>query len=290
MLKRLLLGFVLVTTLFTLVAEDAALPERDANLLVLLSDLHTGAKSAYQGQKFAAILDEILAMRPLPAQVLLMGDVAYLQGDDEDYAVLKPMLQRLTAAGISWTAAMGNHDRRENYSKNFPEQVPALPLVPGRQVTVVRTPRADFIMLDSLLDGKVNGELDEPQRQWLTGYLATLTKPTFVCAHHPLNESKLGPLLAATPLVPAYIFGHHHRWEAKTVEGVKTLCLPSTGHWGDIGFVVVALSDDGAKFTLQARDYFTPRPLPEPKPEWTQRLEKLRGASWSLRFATPAQP
>jgi len=282
--KRLLLTLVVAMTALAAFAQDTAGRRHDPNLVVLLSDLHTGGKSTYQGPKLMAIMDEVLAMAPLPANVLIMGDVAYLNGLDDDYAALKPILQRLSDAGIAWSAALGNHDRRETFWQHFPEQLPAQPPVPGRHVSIVDTPHAQFILLDTLLAGKVNGELNDEQRAWLSAYLPRQKKPVFVCAHHPLGESKLAELLAASPMVAAYIFGHHHHWQAKKTNGVNTLCLPSTGHWGDIGYVVVRIKPDGADFTLQLRDHFKPKPQPEPKAEWTQRVEKLRDASWSVAF------
>jgi len=290
MLKRLLLVLVVTVINMGAWAQLDATSRHDPNLVVLLSDLHTGAKSTYQKPKLMAILDEILAMKPLPANVLIMGDVAYLDGLDADYEVLKPILQRLTNAGIAWSAVLGNHDRREAFWRHFPEHLSAQPLVPGRHVSIVQTPHAQFVLLDTLLTGKVNGELNEDQRVWLSAYLPTQKKPVFVCAHHPLGESKLGGLLATSPMVAAYIYGHHHYWQAKKTEGVNTLCLPSTGHWGDIGYVVVTLKPEGADFALQIRDHFKPKPLPEPQAAWTKRVEKLRNASWSVTFpeAVPA--
>jgi hypothetical protein len=288
-IKRLLLSLAVLLSSCRALVQEPAVPEHDPNLVLLLSDLHTGKKSSYQGEKLMALLDEVLAMKPLPAKALLMGDVAYLQGLEEDYQVLKPILQRLSDAGIEWRAAMGNHDRRENFWKYFPEQQTSPPLVPGRHVSIVETPHAEFILLDTLLEGKVEGELNDDQRNWLTAYLPTRKKPVFVCAHHPLKESKLGGLLAASPMVAAYIFGHWHHWQGRVTEGVNTLCLPSTGHWGDIGYVLVKLRADGADFSLQLRDHFKPRPLPEPKPEWIRRVDKLRGATWSVAFPTAAE-
>lgn len=282
--KRLLLAILVAMITLAASAQDAAAERHDPNLVVLLADLHTGGKSTYQGPKLMAILDEILAMAPLPGNVLIMGDVAYLNGLDDDYAALKPMLQRLSDAGIAWSAAMGNHDRRETFWTYFPEQQSAPSPVPGRHVSIVETPHAQFVLLDTLLAGKVNGELNDEQRAWLGAYLPAQKKPVFVCAHHPLGESKLADLLAASPMVAAYIFGHHHQWQARKTNGVNTLCLPSTGHWGDIGYVVARIRPEGGEFSLQIRDYFTPKPQPEPKAEWTQRVEKLRAASWSVAF------
>lgn len=66
---------------------------------------------------------------------------------------------------------------------------------------------------------------------------------------------------------------------------METLCLPSTGQWGDIGFVLVKLNADEAVFTVHQRDYYVPRPATKHediKPEWKQRTDKNNGSQWRV--------
>lgn len=68
---------------------------------------------------------------------------------------------------------------------------------------------------------------------------------------------------------------------------METLCLASTGHWGDIGYVLAKLDAYGAVFTLHQRDYYTPRPAAKPedaKPEWRQRAQRNDGSQWRVSF------
>ena len=51
----------------------------------------------------------------------------------------------------------------------------------------------------------------------------------------------------------------------------QTAAVPSTGHWGDIGYCLLREYPDRAELSLVQYDYFTPKPLPAgaaPNPEW----------------------
>jgi 3',5'-cyclic AMP phosphodiesterase CpdA len=230
-------------------------------------------------------VEDILACNPRPANVIFYGDLAFNHGDPGDYLTLKQLVKPLEDAGIRWNACLGNHDRRAPFFKAFPDHLSDRPAVPGRLVTVVATPSADFILLDSCLEGPGNGGTDEAQRTWLQHTLACATKPVFVGAHHLLKETGVAPLLMSCAWCKGYVFGHAHTWVQRQEEGVETLCLPSTGHWGDIGFVLVKLNADEAVFTVHQRDYYAPRPATKPedvKPEWKQRTDKNNGSQWRV--------
>jgi len=255
----------------------------DPNLVVLFADTHCTAqeKNTHQREGLARCVREVLALNPRPAHVLLYGDLSFGHGETNDYRVLKALLGPLEAAGVRWHACFGNHDRRGPFGAVFPEAAARPQVVAGRQVTVVETPHADFILLDSCLEGPVNGGLDEAQRAWLAETLRGYAKPVFVGAHHPLKETGVGGLLAATPWCKGYIYGHRHTWQQQAEEGVETLCLPSTGHWGDIGYVLVRLSAEEAVFTLRQHDFYAPRPG-EAKPEWQARIKRNDGSRWRV--------
>jgi hypothetical protein len=277
----------------------AGAPGTDPNRLVLLADTHVTPKpnSPWQREGLARCVREILALSPRPANVILYGDLAYLVGNPEEYVLLKELLGPLDAAGVRWHPVMGNHDRRGPFYAAFPERR-AETRVPDRVVSVVETPRADFILLDSCLapsdaagqPGPVPGGIDDRQAAWLRDTLSACKKPVFVGAHHPIHETRVGPLLAATPAVAGYIHGHDHAWRTHGKDpAVPTLCLPSTGHWGDIGHVVVDLAEGEARFTLAQHDYYTPRPAATPdavKPEWKARVQKNDGQTWKTRLST----
>lgn len=273
-------------------------PVMDENLVCIISDLHV-RPGKYQEEHFKKTIEEVLALNPRPKHVLCLGDIAYLTGKPEEYAVAKQGLDRLEEAGMVVTMTMGNHDRRVNYAAAFPEKAAAAEL-PHRMVYTVQTSRADFILLDSLQEGENHdkwitpGAIDDEQRAWLESKLAAATKPVFVMAHHPLHETKVGKLLMACPNCCGYIYGHEHIWKGgwahmnyRDRTMLKTLCVPSTGHWGDIGFVTLRLEEDRAVATLHQREFFFPKPAKEgeEKPfDWTTIEEEHRGATCTFPF------
>jgi hypothetical protein len=261
----------------------------DENLVALFADLHVTAQAdqPHQREGLSLAVRDILACRPRPANVLFYGDLSFNHGETNDYRLLSERVKPLEEAGIRWSACLGNHDRRAAYRSVFPERSSERALVAGRLVTVVNTAHADFILLDSCLEGPVNGGLDDAQRVWLQETLARAAKPVFVGAHHPITETGVAGLMASNAVCAAYIYGHKHMGKQQREAGVETLCLPSTGHWGDIGYVLVKLSPEGAVFTLHQRDYYAPRPAVKPedaKPEWKQRVKKNDGSQWSVPF------
>lgn len=264
-------------------ASESESKPKDENLVVIFSDTHVRPEG-YQRDAFAKRLAALLAMNPLPAHLLLYGDFAYLFGKPEDYQTLREMMKPVESAGIAWDLAFGNHDRREVFFHVFPERRQEAPNVPDRYVSVVKTLHADFILLDSLVEGEVPGAIDDAQRAWLERTLAEYRKPVFVGAHHDLEETKLGELLRKTPAVAGYIHGHHHYWRHEIAANLPTLCLPSTGHWGDIGFVTLSLTENEALFRLKMLDFYKPEPKSDPDPEWLKTVEKKKGDAFAVEL------
>ena len=282
-------------------AKEPAGP--DENLVCIISDLHVRI-GRYQEAQLVRTVDDILALNPLPKYVLCLGDIAFLTGKVEEYAAAKVQLDRLAAAGMQVTLTMGNHDRRANFAEVFPEAA-AQSLLQDRFVYKVETPRADFILLDSLQEGNdtktwiTPGALNEEQVQWLTAELSgrTGSKPLFVMAHHPLEEIKIEKLLMGCPSCIGFIYGHKHNWDPgwkhlnfKDRTMMRILCVPSTGHWGDIGFTLLHLEEDRAVATLYEREFFFPKPAPEgePKPAvWTEIENENRDACCIFPYQRP---
>ena len=261
-------------------AQDAAAEEgrkRDRNKVVILSDAHVGVSSGqWQRDGLAARVATILLMDPLPGCVLILGDLAYSHGDVADYELFKAMMEPLDKAGIPWYPMMGNHDDREAFFSVFPERKSGL--VADRLVTVVKTPRSDFVLLDSLKEGKISGTLDEKQRSWLKSFLLGRKKSTFICAHHSIYDTRLQTLLEKTPCVSGYFHGHLHSWiEKRTEKGLNYISMPSSGQWGDIGYVVLTQNSLRARLVSTIVDYYYPMPKEPPKPEWLERISQKNG-------------
>lgn len=247
----------------------------DENLVALISDLHVnGRGDEFPDHRHAEkclrkAVEGILALRPRPAQVVCLGDIAYFWGLPEDYRLAATILAPLESAGMKIAFAMGNHDRRDNFLAQWPEYAKTSP-VPGRIVSRVSTPHADLILLDTVnaqpvaFKGKTfPGEIDNAQREWLEAELARTTKPLFVCAHHGMKEDavRLSKTLLSAKACKGYIHGHWHRWLpqfdfVRLNRLLSTVCLPSTGHWGDIGFATLRTFSDRAVLALHQTDFF----------------------------------
>ena len=274
----------------------------DETLVAILSDCHVGAWNSpeYQGVKFAECIARVLALDPLPAKMFILGDLAYLWGRKEDYELSRHLLQPVLDAGIEVTIGMGNHDRRENFLGRWPEYADRSP-VPGRIVSKVHGVYFDYIMADTLDQPEETdkwitpGTLDDAQREWLKAECAASKRPLLVLAHHPAGElgepgkgntsgsaRKFGELIMGTKDAPTaccgYIHGHDHQWYVTRAlvhwsDGRigHTACLPSTGHWGDIGYARLREYPGRAGLSLVQYDYFSPKPLPAeaaPNPAW----------------------
>ncbi len=270
----------------------------DEDLVVLIADIHCNPGD-YQPEKLKRVVEDILQLKPLPRNVIALGDVAYLVGLPAEYEVLSQVLKPLEDAGIRVTLAMGNHDRRGPFAAAFPKHAAAT-LLQGHYVYIVETPRADIIVLDSLNEdpktGKstVAGVVNKEQQEWLKKTLENYPKPVFVTAHHALKETKVNKILLDSPTCCGYIHGHDHVWRPgwfkrnfSKRDMIRTLCLPSTGHWGDIGYTLLRMEEDRAVAELHQYEYFFPAPLAagEAKPlQWSMIEEEHRHLQCSFAY------
>jgi len=255
-------------------------------------------------------------MDPIPARIIIPGDLAYLWGRKEDYILSRELLQPVLGAGIEVTVGMGNHDRRENFLECWPEYADRSP-VPGRIVSVVSGAYCDYIVADTLDQPAATdkwitpGTLDSAQREWLGDACRRAKRPFFVVAHHPAIELgeegqrfthkcafSFGKLICGDKDSPTkclgFIHGHDHEWYTtrtlshwSTGRVRQTVCLPSTGHWGDIGYALMREEPDRATLSLVQYDYFSPKPLPvgEPaRPDWEAVVRDHQGLKCTFVF------
>lgn len=272
----------------------------DPALAVLLSDIHicgerkedgTPKHYPYNPTCLKLRIAEILAMRRLPANVLVFGDVAWDYGLEEDYRYAAQLLGELEQAGIRVTLGLGNHDRRAAFFQVFPEYA-RTSWVEGRVVSVVELPDVDVVLLDSLAElpdlkprqsTTVSGEISGGQMEWLRSFLKDRTRPVILGAHHPLGEMKnLEALIAESPVVAGYVYGHTHIWNKsariirprKGMYMVPTVGLPAT-FYGDIGFAVLRSTPDAAIFEYSSKGFWWPQPSDNPPQAWQSRAEDL---------------
>lgn len=280
----------------------------DPALVAFLSDCHVGnwKSTDYQGKKFADCIARVLRLKPLPGTIIIPGDLAYLWGRKEDYELSRKLLKPVFAAGIAVHVAMGNHDRRENFLELWPECADTSP-VKGRVVSLVPGKHCDFVVVDTLdqpdeTDRWITpGKLDGGQREWLEAHCRAAKRPFIVVAHHPPHElgKNFGQLIAGTKDEPTkccgYVHGHDHEWYvrrtiAKWQSGMvrNSVALPSTGHWGDIGYALMTQKADRAEMKLVQYDYFSPKPLPpkaRPREEWAQVVRDKNGSSCTFGYS-----
>ncbi len=256
----------------------------DENIVAIFSDphiLHNPADSQ-QVVRFNQCVAKVLSMNPRPAKLIIYGDVAYSSGELESYELFRKLIHPVEAAGIQWEIAMGNHDRLENFQKVFPEKFTQSPLVEGRYVNIVETPHADFIILDSYLTGEVRGEISAEQQEWLKATLKKYTKkPVFVGCHHQLENTKIESILQECPKFIAYIHGHRHYYRTPMHNGIQTICFPSTGHWGDMGFMLANLEPNQVTFTpnIDAYQWSKYGYITEPEKDIEKYLQELNDNS-----------
>lgn len=263
----------------------------DDSKTIIMSDTHIakakiqtqwGPQPDYQNAVLSSTVDNILAMRPLPRRVVVLGDVSLWFGYLGDYEVAFPIFERLKAAGIEVHLAPGNHDHRAPMISVFPECAERSP-VKGRIASVVDLGSCDLFLLDTLIEnpegeGKgnpTNGALDEDQGKWIADAVQKATRPFLVASHHQVGELRYEdkPLLStllSSKYYCGYIHGHEHRWSASwrhVTKGERTIhrkvCIPSTGWWGDIGFAVMHTMSDSAVLTNVQSDFYYPTPVKE---------------------------
>ena len=283
----------------------------DDSLAVFLADSHVCddavlSRWAYTCDELDRRIAEVLAMHPLPRNVVVFGDLVLDTGKARDYDAVRRKLRLLVDAGIRLTLGVGNHDRRLPFWDAFPETKAASP-VEGKVVSVVRMKHCDLVLLDSLVGkageepGKASGALDDAQQEWVADFLPRQTRPTFVGAHHLTNElsvkgRSIVSLLKESPAVVGWINGHDHRWTkrpltswgAKVQDTIRGLTLPSAGLWGDIGSVEFRMRPDGARAILHETGYwFNDRLHPgEAEPEaWKAIVAENQGQYCEFPFA-----
>lgn len=277
----------------------------DPCLAVFISDLHiNGLKDEipthqYEEACFRNTVAAILALDPLPANVVCFGDIAYHWGQREDYVLAARLMKPLADAGIRLTLGLGNHDRRDSFLEVWPEYAKTSP-VPGRIVSKLELPHVDLLMLDTLNALEVEkfkksrpGEMDGAQREWLAMTLKASTKPVLTCAHHKPGEGKvaLAELLMKSGSCRGHIHGHWHKWARDffytgwNPQHVKPYVgLPSTGHWGDIGYATMRTFPDRVEITNHQCDFFFTGGPGDAQPMRADVVRELDGQKVTLRI------
>jgi 3',5'-cyclic AMP phosphodiesterase CpdA len=271
-------GLGLVLRPHLLHAEDLSF---DPHRFALLSDTHIAAKPAARERgvvmhdHLKQVCDEVIALASAPATALINGDCAYYSGQKHDYATFLDLIRPLRQRGLSVHLTMGNHDERENLWAAVPQSEEHVKDVPERQIVLLETPRANWIMLDSLdKTSRTPGLLGENQLAWLKSALdERKDKPAIVLVHHQPDFRKAisglidtGPLLdilVPRKQVKALLYGHTHEWVVTKRDDLHCINLPAVAYvfspGQPSGWVDCHLDDDRMSIELRCIDPSHPR-------------------------------
>ena len=226
----------------------AAAKRTNPNSWALLSDTHLAAdrtlvaRDINMTDHFTRVSGELLALPKRPAGVFITGDCAYSSGQTADYRHVAELLEPIRQGQMPVHLALGNHDNRERFWEAMPKEKAAQPPLADRQVALLRTPRANWFVLDSLEQTLATpGLLGRAQLDWLAGALdANRNKPALVLVHHnPGLTGNVGlkdtaaffAVIRPRKQVKAYIFGHTHFWHVWPDEsGIHLINLPPVSY------------------------------------------------------------
>ncbi len=210
-----------------------------------ISDLHVNkAGLNHYGVDAAAGLvrcvAHLCALDPVPDMVVASGDLVDA-GNAHEYARLKQLLAKIA---VPICLMPGNHDRRAPLRQVFGEH-DYLGSGESRMHYYRDVRGLRVIALDSLIEGQIQGNLDEAQLQWLDGLLRQAPlQPVLIFLHHPpvptgfarmdqialevASAERLGAILANHPQVRAVLCGHMHRNVQIAWQGTLVSVCPST--------------------------------------------------------------
>jgi 3',5'-cyclic AMP phosphodiesterase CpdA len=267
------------------VSGGCALPEgqRSGHQWALLSDIHIAADPARvergvnMTRNLQTVSDEVMAWPTLPSAVLINGDLAFNSGESADYAAVIGLIRPLREQGLPIHLSLGNHDNREHFWKTASSAKTVQRRLAERQTAIVRAPRANWFILDSLIRTRVTpGLLGDAQRAWLAGALdAHADKPALIAIHHQPSAGgadtgqalqdthELLEILRPRRHVKAYFFGHTHRWNISQDEsGLHLVNLPPVAYVFEkgrpSGWVHATLRPEGARLELRCLDHAHP--------------------------------
>lgn len=258
----------------------------------LLSDTHIAAdpKETTQmgvtmAENLRRVVAEVVAEKDQLSGIIIDGDCAYIDGQAGDYSTLSAVLSPLEESGLPIHFTLGNHDNRDVFEAAYKSRIETSP-VASKLCSVIETPHADLILLDSLrYVNKVEGEIGEVQLRWLSERLKdNPDKPAILVGHHYpqvvrtdvipgekeipisglIDSEAFLATLSAQPSAKAYIYGHSHNWSVKKDEsGIHQVNLPPTAYVFDQsrpnGWVKATIYDKGITLELKALDTSHPQ-------------------------------
>ena len=276
--RRFLKGALAASTLVVAGGCASRQATSKAHSWALLSDIHIAAdpntveRRVNMTRNLQTVAEEVLAWPQPVSGALINGDLAYNSGEAADYAAVLGLLRPMREHGLPIHLALGNHDHPERFWATLPEEKSADASLPERQTAIVRTPYANWFVLDSLIATlDTPGRLGDAQRAWLARSLdENADKPALVATHHhpglggtkvPALEDTAALLEILRPRrhVKVWFFGHTHRWAVDHDEsGLWLVNFPPVAYLFEQGrpngWVHASLQPDGARLELRCVD------------------------------------
>lgn len=212
-------------------------------VIAQFSDLHVtaGARNDFGVETIGGLercIRHLGALDRPPDLLVASGDLVDL-GLPEEYARLRELL---AAVAVPLCLMPGNHDRRAPLRQVFAGH----DYLGGGRMHYHRDVRGlRVIALDTVIEGRDGGDLDEPQLRWLDGVLGgEPAMPALIFMHHPPaatgfsrmdriamapgSAERLGAVVERHPQVKAVLCGHVHRGVQGLWRGALLSVCPST--------------------------------------------------------------
>jgi Icc protein len=263
-------------------AKPPAASGADADRVALISDTHIAADAAAKNRdvnmadNLRRVIGEITVGKGA-SRAIITGDLALGDGKSGDYARLIELLAPLSTAGITTDLLLGNHDHRERFRTALADRLRAARPLESHHVTVIETPKVDWILLDSLETvAATPGRLGPEQLAWLAKELDRRPDhPALIAVHHHpeflqvsrivgiADSKEFIELISARKRVKGVFFGHTHLWSKANRNGIWFVNLPPTAYvfhdGAPNGWVDAKLTDKDMTLTLQALDRSHPK-------------------------------
>lgn len=210
-------------------------------LIAQITDLHLGFEpdnpAEFNRKRLDQTLHALCEMSPRPDLLLATGDLADAGDDDVSYQRLS---SALAACPFPVFYAMGNHDAREPFLRQFPD----VPTADGFIQYAIEDFPLRILVLDTLEDGRHGGSFCAIRAEWLRARLAEQPdRSTLLVLHHPPVDSglswmsedpdadwvrRLHAVVAPSRNVVAMVTGHLHRPVMTQWAGTTLMVCPST--------------------------------------------------------------
>tara|TARA_A100001037_G_scaffold300001_1_gene326691 strand:+ start:76 stop:882 length:807 start_codon:yes stop_codon:yes gene_type:complete len=216
-------------------------------IIAQITDFHISLPGQRMDEMFrtSSFLEQavahLLSLEPSPDLVLATGDLVD-KGVPEEYARLKDILNPIDAPLYF---IPGNHDDRDEMRRAFSDLDYWSRDDEFLHYVIDEWP-VRLIGLDTLIPGKISGELCEERLRWLSDRLAEdPEKPTLIFMHHPPIKSgmsamdrhgfdaggaEMGAIVERYRNIERIVCGHLHRPITARWHGTVLSVAPSTAH------------------------------------------------------------